>query len=75
MNDEEMKKLLRESMERAEENDGPARDLWPEVLRRVSGEPAAQAGAFPWLDWALAAGLVIAAAAFPAAIPVFLYYL
>jgi len=79
MTEDEMKKLLRESLGRTDESAdaeaGPARNLWPGVLRRITEEPAARAGAVPWFDWALLAALAVAAAAFPAAIPVFLYYM
>ncbi|HEY6491121.1 MAG: hypothetical protein WCC26_05440 [Terracidiphilus sp.] len=51
-------------------NSGPARDLWPAILRRLDERPAP-----PWFDWALAGGLALFAVAFPATIPVFLYYL
>jgi hypothetical protein len=40
-------------------------------ILRVVRDPAA----VPWFDWALLAGLLAFAALFPAAIPVFLYYL
>ncbi|MGA9060612.1 MAG: hypothetical protein WB341_03000 [Terracidiphilus sp.] len=57
----------------------PARDLWPAVLRRLDSEPTAAPrllpASLPWFDWALLAGLIGFAAAFPATIPVFLYYL
>jgi hypothetical protein len=78
MKDEEMKRLLQESLERigeAGEKDGPARDLWPEVLRGLGTENSAHAAALPWYDVALACALAVAAIAFPATIPVFLYYL
>jgi hypothetical protein len=48
----------------------PARDLWPTLLHRLDARPAP-----PWFDWALAAGLALFVALFPAAIPLFLYYL
>ena len=51
-------------------------DLWPEFERRL--HQARQAGlrpAIPWFDWVLAAGVAIVAVAFPASIPVLLYYL
>jgi hypothetical protein len=49
----------------------PGHDLWPAMLRRIGTQPAA----VPWFDWALAGGLAVFIAAFPASIPVFLYYL
>ena len=54
----------------------PGRDLWPDLLRRLDAEPAAPAfSGWAIFDGALLAGLVGLAAFFPAAIPVFLYYL
>jgi hypothetical protein len=41
------------------------------MLQRLDAQPAAP----PWFDWALACGLAVFAVVFPAAIPVFLYYL
>jgi hypothetical protein len=73
-----LKKLLRDALPaaggepepgRGAEN-GPWRDLWPAVSRRIDAKPAT-----PWYDWALLAGLVGLAGLFPAAIPVLLYYL
>jgi hypothetical protein len=66
-----MKELLREALPPADSGAEPARDLWPLVLKRLDARPAAP----PWFDWALIAGLLALAAMFPAAIPVFLYYL
>lgn len=68
-----MKKLLRESMGRAASE--PARDLWPDVLRRIAEDAAPHPRAVPWFDWALVAGLIAFATIFPTAIPVVLYYL
>lgn len=74
--------LLRQAVPPVDPGAEPARDLWPAVLRRLDAENAG-AGVQPasllarqnWFDWALVAGLAIFACAFPAAIPVFLYYL
>lgn len=68
---ERMKQLLQAAMPRIARHAEPARDLWPDVLKRIGREPAR----VPWFDWALAGGLVALVAAFPSAIPVFLYYL
>jgi hypothetical protein len=68
---ERMKELLRQALPRVAADAEPERDLWPAVLRRLD----AQDGAPPWFDWALLGGLSALAAAFPTAIPVFLYYL
>jgi hypothetical protein len=66
---EKMKRLLRKAL--APVDVEPVRDLWPAVLRRIDEGQAAP----PWFDWALAGGLVALGALFPAAIPMFLYYL
>ena len=69
-----LKKLLQDALPptggEPEPGRGPGRDLWPAVLRRLDSKPAT-----PWYDWALLAGLLGLAGLFPAAIPVFLYYL
>ena len=65
-----MKQLLREALPPIPVEGEPARDLWPAMLRRMDAKPAT-----PWFDWALLGGLVGLAGLFPAAIPVFLYYL
>jgi hypothetical protein len=53
----------------------PILDLWPATLRRLHTGPKAPVSAWAWFDIALLAGLAGAAAMFPAAIPVILYYL
>jgi hypothetical protein len=68
---ERIKELLKAAVPRIAEDAEPSRDLWPDVLRRLDREPVK----VPWFDWALVGGLVVLAAAFPTAIPVFLYYL
>jgi hypothetical protein len=45
-------------------------DLWPTMLRRLETRPASP----PWYDWALAGSIALFAVAFPASIPVILYY-
>jgi hypothetical protein len=69
--DERIKVLLKQALPRVDLDAVPARDLWPSTLRRLD----AHAAALPWFDWALLAGLIALVAAFPAAIPVVLYYL
>jgi hypothetical protein len=50
--------------------------LWPDVLLRLNTREAAPAlPSWAWFDGALLAGLIALVAIFPAAIPVFLYYL
>jgi hypothetical protein len=68
--EEGLKELLRAALPRVEGEPEPGRDLWPEVLRKMDGRSSAA-----WIDLALLGGLVGMAALFPAAIPVFLYYL
>jgi hypothetical protein len=65
-----MKRLLQQALLPVADAE-PARDLWPDVLRRLDATPASP----PWYDLALAGGLVALTAFFPAAIPVFLYFL
>lgn len=49
----------------------PRRDLWPAMLRRMEQRAAAAA----WLDWALAALVLLWLFVFPEAIPRLLYHL
>jgi hypothetical protein len=61
-------------------------DLWPAVLRRLDEKPTAQSQSVQswlgwvrhgssWFDGALLAGLAAVTVAFPASIPLVLYYL
>jgi hypothetical protein len=71
-----LKKLLQQALPPVNSDAGPARDLWPYVLRRIDARTTAPAlNRWAWFDGALLAGLVVLVAIFPAAIPVFLYYL
>ena len=74
---ERIARLLRQSIPPVEEESALSHDLWPDMLRRlrVEAAPAPARLHVPWFDWALAAGLAGLLAAFPAAIPVLLYYL
>jgi hypothetical protein len=74
---ERVDRLLRRALPPVEEDSGVSRDLWPDMRRRLRAEAAPQAAQVrvPWFDWVLAAGLAGLLAAFPAAIPVLLYYL
>jgi hypothetical protein len=47
------------------------RDLWPEMLQKLSQQPVR----VPWFDWALAAILSVLLVFFPGAIPALLYHL
>jgi hypothetical protein len=76
--EDRIKKLLKQALPPVSPQAEPARDLWPAVLRRLDADAApsrAISFSMPWFDWALLGGLVVFAAAFPATIPVFLYYL
>ena len=78
IDEKRIKELLRQALPPVAPDAEPARDLWPAVLRRLDAESAslrALPQRLPWFDWALIAGLVVFAVAFPATIPVFLYYL
>ncbi len=68
---ERIEKLLRQALPPIGDASAPERDLWPAMLRRLGERPAA----VPWFDWALMGALAALIAAFPAAIPVLLYYL
>jgi hypothetical protein len=68
--EERMKQFLKQTLPPMGDAE-PGRDLWPAMLRRLDARPTA----VPWFDWALAGGLAVFALAFPASIPVFLYYL
>ena len=49
----------------------PARDLWPEMLRRMDRVPRR----VPWFDWVLAAAAVGCLILFPQLIPALLNHL
>ncbi len=49
----------------------PSRDLWPAVARRVR-EPSRR---FVWVDWAVAAAVLLGVFAWPGALPTLLYLL
>ncbi len=68
--DKEMKELLKQSISRAADTE-LRRDLWPDMLKRLSRQPAR----VPWFDWALAAILGVLVHVFPGAIPALLYHL
>ena len=49
----------------------PPRDLWPQMLERLSRQPVH----IPWFDWALAALVGAAVLIFPGIIPALFYHL
>lgn len=71
IDEDRLKRLLQQALPPIAGEPEPGHDLWSAMLSRMDAKPAAT----PWFDWALLAGLVGFAAFFPAAIPVFLYYL
>jgi len=78
MNLDHMKDLLQQAVPPV--NDEPDRDLWPAMQRRLDAEAAPASSRWAWLqsawfDAALATGMVILAACFPASIPMLLYCL
>jgi hypothetical protein len=68
--EERTKQLLSHALSPTGDAELP-RDLWPVMLQRLEARPAAP----PWFDWVLAGGLAVLAVVFPAAVPLFLYYL
>ena len=70
-----LRNLLKGALPPIIDETGPARDLWPAMLRRLNARPNARISAWAWFDLALLAGLAGAAVIFPSAIPVLLYYL
>lgn len=73
---EPLEKLLRDALPSIQDETG-THDLWPAMQRRLRAESARalEKVRVPWFDWALAGGLALLLAAFPAWIPVVLYYL
>ena len=72
-----MENLLRRAIPRLEDDPVPPHDLWPAMQARLKSDPqlTTRLRAVPWFDWALVAGLAVFAIAFPAAVPMLLYYL
>jgi hypothetical protein len=72
-----LERLLREALQPITDEAELSHDLWPAMLGKLRAEaaPAPAKVRVPWFDWALAGGLALLLAAFPAAIPVLLYYL
>ena len=75
LEEDRMKKLLQQALPPVDAEQGPERDLWPAMLRRLDARAARPMSGWAWFDMALLAGLVGIAALFPTAIPVLLYYL
>jgi hypothetical protein len=69
MNDDRMQELLRRAIAPAETE--PARDLWPDMRRRIDERTLRVS----WLDWALVAATLAFCAVFPESILPLLYHL
>lgn len=69
-NEKELRALLQRELPPLQ-NAELQRDLWPQMLRRLDGQPVR----IPWFDWALAAAVAAALLLFPSAIPALLYQL
>lgn len=65
--------LLKRAIPPVGDNVEPAHDLWSAMQQRLSQDVSLRS--VPWFDWALAGGVAVCALAFPAMIPVLLYYL
>jgi hypothetical protein len=74
---EDLAALLRRAAPPVGEDVGPQHDLWPQMQARLTQREDAPSRLkrVPWFDWALAGGVALVAVAFPAAVPVLLYYL
>lgn len=69
-NDNELKELLKQSIAPLA-NTELRRDLWPQMLQKLSHQPVR----VPWFDWALAVILAALLLLFPGTIPALLYHL
>lgn len=66
----EIGKLVRDAFAQDDAGAGLQRDLWPTMLRRIEAEHVR----VPWYDWALAAGVAAALAAFPGFLVLLAYH-
>lgn len=75
MNDrelDELRKKLQSAIPRLTPPESELRrDLWPQMLRKLSERPIR----VPWFDWALLAALGASLFFFPAVVPALLYHL
>lgn len=69
-NDHDLRELLKRSIPRAATAE-LRRDLWPQMLERLSSQPVH----VPWFDWVLAALVSAALLFFPGILPALLYHL
>ncbi|UWZ86101.1 hypothetical protein [Occallatibacter riparius] len=74
---EDVVALLRAAVLPVGEDAGPEHDLWRQMQARLQQEAggSVRLKSVPWFDWALAGGVALVVVAFPAAVPVLLYYL
>jgi hypothetical protein len=70
LDDKQFKELIKAAIGPMGEQ-GPARDLWPAMLRKLD-EPRIR---FSWFDWVLAALAVLLCILVPEALPGLLYHL
>ena len=70
MNDDKLRRLLKDALPPDQSSD-LARDLWPQMLRRLDQQPARVSA---W-DWAVAALLAAGCLLVPELLPVLLYHL
>jgi hypothetical protein len=68
--DKEMKDLLKQTISPVKDGE-LRRDLWPQMLEKLSHHPVS----IPWFDWALAALAGAALLFFPGIIPALFYHL
>jgi hypothetical protein len=68
--DKELRELLKREIAPLTDTE-LRRDLWPQMLEKLSRQPIR----VPWFDWALAAILSAVLLLFPTAIPALLYHL
>ena len=72
---ERVESLLRQALPRIGDESEQSHDLWPAMRERLRVEALAPKVRVPWFDWALIGALAALIVAFPAAIPMLLYYL
>jgi len=68
--DQRLGTLLRSALPPVDASQGPARDLWPSILRRAQVRQR-----WSWGDLALVAGVVLALASFPRLLLLLVYHL
>jgi hypothetical protein len=76
---DQFRQFLRAAVLPMPDHPEPARDLWPKIVHQFDLDPQLVtqpvAQAVTWFDWVLAGALGLFVVAFPAAIPMLLYYL